>query len=218
MLDMERQSGQFRAAYMKTLAIHLAVVLSILAASSHAQRFADFPFGMSSSPSPGGRFSIEAGACSPANLDQCDRRLWLVDHRTNRRELLIEFPRTVRIGWAPTDNAFYLNDDEGSNISEAYLYDPLKSARRDLGDLIDAKFPADKRFEEASHHYFNGVRWLSPNALIVKRFGHFDHPVGGGNEFTVCYLVRISGTVRRLKETRHEDDRCDVPVTKEPGH
>jgi hypothetical protein len=189
---------------LRLLALLTLVLFFTIA--GHAQGFADFPFGDSSTTSPDKRFTLEAGHCDSKLPDACERKLWLVDNQTHERRIFLEFPRCVRIAWAPVGNAVLVNDDESSSDAEAYLYLPGRRVHFDLGKLIDGKFPADRRFERDSHHYVNGIRWVSPDAFIVRRFGHFDRRDGG--EFSVCYRVSTSGSVTRLKETQSEESNC----------
>lgn len=173
-------------------------------------RFAEFPFGEKSSTSPDGSFTLNTEGCRP-NPIKCDRRLWLVNNRTLGRKLLIDVRRTARVGWAPSGSAFFVNDDFASNVSSAYLYFPAEDRHFDLGALLDRKFPQDRHFEDDSHHYVNGVRWIGADTIIVGRYGHFDREVSGGNEFAVCYEVSTAGEVKRLFETHQESGPCQAP-------
>ncbi len=119
--------------------------------------------------------------------------------------------RTVQIGWAPTGSAFFLNDDFVSDESCAYLYLPAEDRHFDIGALLDEKFPQDRRFEENSHDYIDGVRWISADTIVVRRYGHFDQYVPGGNQFSVCYTVSTTGKAIRLSETHQESSPCNVP-------
>jgi hypothetical protein len=183
-------------------------LLFALASSGAEAKLAEFPFGISSTTSANKRYTLEASVCQPG-YGQCDRKLWLVDHRTNRRRLFLEISRTVRAAWAPHRSVLFVNDDESSSDSFAFLYFPDRKKRVDLGGVIDHVYPADRRYEKDSHHYLNGIRWVKSNSLIVRRFGHFDHPAARGDEFSVCYRVNTSGTVRRLKQSRQEKDVCE---------
>jgi hypothetical protein len=170
-------------------------------------RFAEFPFGETTSISPDGSFTLQTEGCKH-NPINCDRRVWVQNNRTHERKLLIELQRTGLIGWAPLGSAFFLNDDFGSNESSAYLYFPAENRNFDIGTLLDQKFPQDLRFEENSHHYVDGIRWVGKDAILVKRHGHFDQYVSGGNEFAICYLVNTQGEVSRLSETKNENSSC----------
>jgi hypothetical protein len=195
---------------MKENRLALLLILFLVSSYVHAQkRFADFPFDQKTT-SPDGRFALVNKGCETVphtskGATECDRKLWLVDQRTKNRKLLLEIERNVRVGWAPQGSIFFLNDNLGSNVSEAYVYFPGAGPRLDLGKLIDEHAPQDRRFE-GGHHYFRGVRWLNTQTLIVKRFGHLDKE--GGPGFTVCYLVNTTGHVTRLPETDEEDGPC----------
>ena len=183
----------------------LVVVLITLSANLSAQtRFANFPFA-GHSTSPDGRFSLTS-QCTAHTCEDRDRKLWLVDHRTRSRKMLLEIERNVRTGWSPVGHTFFLNDNLGCNIAEAYLYFPPQDHRLDLKEIIDSKFPDDRRFENDSHHYVNALYWVNQNSVLVKRFGHFD--TAGAAGFTVCYRVSTSGGVARISVSHNEDDSC----------
>jgi hypothetical protein len=186
---------------MKAMQKRIMVVLFLLVLATPAlsQRVADFPFdSVTSVVSPDGRFEIQGQHCTAETVETCERKIWVVDRSTNDRSLLFEYNRTVRIGWAPAGNKLFLDNEQASNESFSYVYFLPSAKRLDIGAMIDKAYPRDRRFEADSHHYVNGIRWVSSRELMVKRFGHFDHPVRGGNGFTVCYLVRTSGAVKRL--------------------
>jgi hypothetical protein len=189
--------------------ILFASFFSVTGALSQS-RFADFPFGENNSTSPDGTFTLKTEDCQ-LNPIKCDRRLWMVNNRTLSRKLLIDVQGTARVGWAPSGSAFFLNDDFASDMSGVHLYFPAEDRHFDLGALLDQKFPQDRHFEDGSHHYINGVRWIDADTVLVKRFGHFDRYVPGGNEFAVCYEVSKAGGIKRLFETHKESSSCQTP-------
>lgn len=187
-----------------------AVLVFLLSASiqGHSQsRFANFPFARRSI-SPDGGFTLESRNCVNHDCKDIDRKLWLINNKTNDRKLLLEIERDVRIGWAPAGSAFFLNDNLGSNVAEAYLYFPSEDRRVDIGALIDQKIASDRRFETDSHHYFNALYWVDGTSFLVKQFGHFD--TEGGHGFTVCYRVNVSGEVQRLSQSGYEGSLCEL--------
>ncbi len=132
------------------------------------------------------------------------------NNRAHSRKLLVDLQRTALIGWVDSGSAFFMNDDFSSNESNAYLYFPAEGRNVDIGALLDQKFPQDRHYEENSHHYINVIRWISTDTILVKRYGHFDTYVSGGNEFAICYLVKTEGEVKRLLETKKESSSCQV--------
>jgi hypothetical protein len=56
----------------------------------------------------------------------------------------------------------------------------------------------------------NGVRWIGIDTILVRRYGHFDREVPGGNQFAICYEVSTAGGVKRLFETRLESSSCQA--------
>ncbi len=195
---------------MKQMGCALVALFFSVAWAFGQSSFADFPFRDNSSISPDGSFTLKMKDCRP-NQVQCDKRLWMVNNRTSIQKALIDVQRTARVGWAPSGSAFFLNDDFASNVSCAYLYIPGKDKHFDLGKLLDRAFPDDRHFEDDSHHYINGVQWISIDTVLVKRGGHFNRYVPGGNEFAVCYSVSTTGKVLRLSETHQESSSCKVP-------
>jgi dipeptidyl aminopeptidase/acylaminoacyl peptidase len=194
---------------MKENRLVVFLILFLAVSCAHAQkRFADFPFTDQMTTSPDGRFALVNKGCEAGPKAQCDRKLWLVDRRTKTRKLLLEIERNVHIGWAPRGRVFFLNDNLGSNESEAYIYFSGAGPRLDLGKLIDQQFPVADDWKRG-HHYFNGVRWISAQTLLVKRFGHTDE--NPSKAFTICYLVNTTGHVTRLSETDEEDSPCKLP-------
>jgi len=191
---------------MERWAILLLVLLTSIQGSSQS-RFANFPFAKRSI-SPDGSFTLANRNCVNRDCKDIDRKLWLINNATKDRKLLLEIERNVRIGWAPTGNTFFLNDNLGSNIAEIYLYFPAEDRHVDIGESIDQKIPSDRHFENGSHHYFNALYWINGTSFLVKRFGHFDTEDGQG--FTVCYRVNISGEVKRLSQSVYEGSPCEL--------
>ncbi len=186
---------------MRSVFLALLVAIGVQAQS----RFANFP-SAAHSTSPDGQFSLSS-QCTRQSCGPSDRRLWLTDNQNHTRKVLLEVERDVRIGWSPSGHNFFLNDNLGSNVAEAYLYFPPDDRRLDLLEAIDQAYPGDNRLAQDSHHYLNALYWLDGNTVLVKRFGHFDKE--GAIGFTVCYRVSTSGKVKRVLETARENDPCE---------
>ncbi len=105
---------------------------------------------------------------------------------------------------------FFLNDNFGSNLAEAYLYFPAEDRRVDIGEWIDQRIPSDRHFNNDSHHYLNALSWINGTSLLVRRSGHFD--AAGAQGFTVCYSVNVSGEVKRLLQFPEEGVSCEKIV------
>ncbi|HVP63317.1 MAG TPA: hypothetical protein VMT82_00390 [candidate division Zixibacteria bacterium] len=183
----------------------LIVFVWSVSSFAFAQKVADFPCKAASTTSSDGRFIIEAPPCG-SDANSWDRRIWLKDQETGERRLLLEFSRDVRIGWAPKGNYFFLNENASSSDAEAYVYIPTEDRRLDLINWIDDAFPRDRRFEHDSHHYVNVIRWNDANTVVVRRTGHFDLADAGA--FTVCYVVGLDVTVKRIDSTYSEGSNC----------
>jgi len=184
----------------------LAVVLFAPMLILGQSRFANFP-SANRSTSPDGRFTLTNSGCVQ-DCKKADRTLWLTNNINGVKKGLLTIERNARIGWAPSGNTFFLNDDSGSNVAEGYLYFPAEGRRENIGDMIYQKFPGDRRFARNSHHYVNALYWIDTHTVLVKRSGHVDE--AGGPEFTVCYRVTTSGEVSRLSESDKEGNPCSV--------
>ena len=191
---------------MKRWATLLLLLLTSIQGSSQS-RFANFPFAKRSI-SPDGRFTLESRDCVNHDCKDTDRKLWLINNATKPRKLLLEIERNVRIGWAPSGSTFFLNDNLGSNVAEAYLYFPAEDRHVDIGESIDQEIPSDRHFVSDSHHYVNALYWIDETSFLVKRSGHFD--TEGAQGFTVCYRVNISGKVKRLSQSVYEGSSCEL--------
>ena len=125
------------------------------------------------------------------------RELWLEDERTHKRTKLLDIRRTGSAEWSPDGAVFYVNDDWVSDQEDAYIYDSATLARLKIGDLIQARDPASRPFA-LGHRYYQITRWIAPNEVVVRFFGHTDQPPVRNFEFR--YRVSRAGAVKKLSE------------------
>ena len=124
-------------------------------------------------------------------------QLWLEDRSTHQRTKLFDILRNLSAGWSPDGRAFYVNDNNGSDVEDAYLYNARTLERFNVGAYIQAADPEGRRFANG-HVYYEVQRWLGPEEVLVRFFGHTDEaPV---LDFDFRYRVSRNGEVKRLSE------------------
>jgi succinate dehydrogenase / fumarate reductase cytochrome b subunit len=113
------------------------------------------------------------------------------------RRTVLEYPRTIEIGWAPDGKHFFVNDEEGSNITELYVFDGTGKTHDVLdGEILRASPHLQELDRHASHIYFNAKKWIDARTLEVEVSGHTDEaPI---EEFDTRFRVTLEGTVTRL--------------------
>jgi hypothetical protein len=120
-------------------------------------------------------------------------QLWIEDTRTHKRTKLFDILRDLSAGWSPDGAAFYVNDFQGSDETDAYLYDATTLERLDLDARIQASDPASRRF---AHTYYEVTRWVGNQEVAVRFHGHTDEPPVTDFEFR--YRVSRAGVVKQL--------------------
>lgn len=122
-------------------------------------------------------------------------QLWIEDTRTHQRTKLFDILRDLSAGWSPDGAAFYVNDFQGSDEADAYLYDAATLERLDLDARIQAADPDSRRFANG-HTYCEVTRWVGRQEVAVRFHGHTDEPPVTDFEFR--YRVSRAGVVRQL--------------------
>jgi succinate dehydrogenase / fumarate reductase cytochrome b subunit len=113
------------------------------------------------------------------------------------RRTIFEYPRTIEMGWAPDGEHFFVNNEEGSNITELDVFDRKGKS----SDVLDEKIlKANPHLYElarrGSHMYFSAKKWIDAGTLEVEVSGHSDDaPI---EEFDVRFRVTLEGMVTRL--------------------
>jgi hypothetical protein len=124
-------------------------------------------------------------------------QLWIEDIRTHKRTKLFDILRDLSAGWSPDGAAFYVNDFQGSDEEDAYLYDAATLQRLDLEARIQAADPASRRFAKG-HAYYEVTHWLGNQEVAVRFYGHTDEPPVTDFEFR--YRVSRAGVVKQFSQ------------------
>lgn len=161
-------------------------------------------------PSPTGRFVLFGETRWRDEKDKCTQcvpvnsRLWLEDRVSGKHTPLIDVNRAAYAAWSPDGNAFYVEDDFGSNGAESFIYlaDSLK--KLDLEELILAADSEAKRLI-SGHAYLQVERWKDSQNLQVRLVGHTDEksPVC----FEKHYLINLIGSVTKISSQTGSTDK-----------
>jgi hypothetical protein len=143
-------------------------------------------------PSPDNVWTLRSGcdACSTG------RALWLVSNGDHHRRLVRRYDGTLRVGWSPDGDKFFVNEEEAGDKASAYVVDPSSLKMTELGKLIAAGDPESAKYLEATHSHVSARAWLDSNALLVNVTGHLDQPPL--DQFEVQFQVHLDGAVTRL--------------------
>jgi len=137
--------------------------------------------------------------CVPASS-----RIWLEDSVTHARTLLLDVERTASAAWSPDGEAFYVEDDYGSNGSDSYLYLAGSMKKLEIVNLILAADSEAKRFV-TGHAYFQVERWVDSRNVQVRLVGHTDE--ASSTCFERHYLVSLAGEVKKLSARSGSPDK-----------
>ena len=170
-----------------TLSIALAMCAAPAAPQDSSSRVS-FPSTRNEAVSPDRRFAL-------VNTDS-DTKLYhtlsLEDQKTKSRRKILEYGRSVEVLWNPQSTSFAVNYNEGSNIAECMVFSTLPDRPpSDVGDHIRHSVTNPKELaslEKNDHLYYAAVRWISPEVLRVKVWGHGDENPSGFKRF---YAVRL---------------------------
>jgi succinate dehydrogenase / fumarate reductase cytochrome b subunit len=113
------------------------------------------------------------------------------------RRTILEYPRTIEVGWAPDGKHFFVNNEEGSNVTDLEVFDSMGNPRGDLDEAILISDPTLRELaRRSSHVYFNAKKWIDAGTLAVEVSGHSDNtPV---EEFDTGFRVTLEGMVTKL--------------------
>jgi hypothetical protein len=165
------------------------LILAVVMANA---RVLDLPWGPTKRlPSPDGTLALYEKASDNAP------QLWIEDTRTHRRTKLFDIPSTLSAAWSADGSAFYVNDHEGSDEEQAYIYDAATLKRVDIGARIQAEDAKSRPFTKG-HAYFHVERWEGNQEVTVRFFGHTDEPPV--TDFDFRYRVGRTGTVKKLSQ------------------
>jgi len=143
-------------------------------------------------PSPDNLWTLSSGCeTCPAG-----HALWLVSNGDHHRRLVRRYDGTLRVGWSPDGDKFFLNQEESADKANAYVIDPSSLKTTELGKIIAAGDPESVKYLAATHSRVSARAWLDPNALLVDVTGHLDQPPL--DQFEVRFQVHLDGAVTRL--------------------
>lgn len=165
----------------------------------------EVPFGrLTRLPSPDGRYVLIGASKRTSRPSQkCPKcfdissSLWLEDRPSHTRKLLLNIGSTASSGWSPDGSAFFVEDHEGSNLTDAYIYETANANKLDIMDRVLAADPGATRLVEG-HRYFNVDRWQDNDNLLIRFVGHTDE--SPFTCFRIRYLVSRTGEVKRLSQ------------------
>lgn len=187
---------------MRRYAVLIAVLL--LPALLSGQQLHEFDWAASQVKSPDGQHTISwsvsacsgDGCCGPGNRFACSGQLVFAD---SSERVILRPIIPPAVGWSPDSKWFFVNDRQGSSFATSYLFAIDRIPRRaDLFDLVSRQLTPSER---SGHVYVSSLRWLNPNEILVRVYGHTDEaPV---REFVNCFVVEIHGNV-----TKAEAERC----------
>lgn len=140
-------------------------------------------------PSPNGKWSL----LSPAPSSQADseKTLFLENRVTHTRSVVARYNRAIRVGWNPEGKAFFLDDELGSNITDAYLFWPPRANPLLVDDLILAQDPEAKNLK-ADHGYFLIRNWANSATVIAEYCGHISE--APALQFDFLYRITLTSS------------------------
>lgn len=110
----------------------------------------------------------------PKQLD--NHQLVLTKKGSKAGTPVFTYQRNVDVIWSPDSTAFIVNDFMGSNLAFPFLLQvkdpthPVEFADRFVDSVTDKK---DKHnLTKSDHVYIKVTRWLSPQSVEIKAFGH----------------------------------------------
>jgi hypothetical protein len=194
--------------FLFALPLFVAPLLSAPRVWVNGQRLT-LPFGPPKSlASPDGSHLLYGAGTdtAPARSTQ----LWIEDNRTKQQRKITDVARILSAGWSSDGLSFFVEDDAGSNIALAYLYETATLKRLDIAELISASDAEAKRFAEG-HAYFHVREWMDAQHLQIDLTGHTDSPPV--DCFDLRYRVGRDGTIERLsrKIAPINSNACKTP-------
>jgi hypothetical protein len=135
-------------------------------------------------------------------------QLWLDEVRTHQRRKVMDVTlQTMMVSWSPDSSAFAVSDRDVSDRELAYIYDVKTLERLEIRPRILAAYPETDQFvpgpDRAPHSYCHVMRWLDPQHVEVRLYGHTDGVRVGttwhvGDCFDLRFRVSREGEVKEL--------------------
>jgi hypothetical protein len=176
-------------AHRAAITLSLAVLMcTVPAAPQQLSSRVSFPSTRSEAVSPDRRFAV---VNTDADMEPY-HTLSLENRKTKSRRKILEYGRSVEVLWNPESTSFAVNDYAGSNLAECKVFSLLPDrAPLDVGNKIRSDITNPKELaslQKNDHVYYAAVRWVSPEVLRVKVWGHGDENPSG---FKRIYTVRL---------------------------
>jgi hypothetical protein len=135
---------------------------------------------------------------------------------TNARRVLLEYPRSVSVAWAPDRDVVAVTNHVGSTQSSVSLFvvEPGATFRKvDVAEALYAAFP-NLRGELVSylHVHLELVQWRR-DGLVECRLRAY---AGAGPELTHRYAVSADGVAKRLSATSSGGAKREQPPEAPP--
>jgi len=173
----------------RMIGLLLTIVLCFVTLADAKAQKTSFPGTRSETTSPDGRYTIrnaDDGSQVPAHT------LTLIDNRDGAATKVYSYARHVDVLWAPTSNAFVVNDYEGSDESRPILFtapwtnQPV-DLREEMLEYLRSRHEARSVLGNG-HVYFSAKKWLSGNEVLCNVTGYGDvNPKG----FTKHYVYKL---------------------------
>jgi hypothetical protein len=151
---------------------------------------------------------------SPPNPEFCPKedkgkyadfepKLFLMNESNHRKRLVMRYSSGGDVGWAPGSMAFFVNEQVGSNVGDAYIYGTASLKKLDLTDVIFRSDSAAAKFK-IGHRYVRARKWIDDHSILVQFCGHTDEsPV---IQFDFRYRVTVTGQVQTLFQKKGAPD------------
>jgi len=134
----------------------------------------------------------------PGKRDELPWHSVRIAYPDRHSERLHAYLRNANISWAPTSDALYISDIQGSNVADCFVVTPSPHRNRkvSLTDVIShGRFPGPNHFLKfADHGYVVCDRWEDSNRIHVTVYGDI-FPY----EYTYTFIYdRKRGIARQL--------------------
>jgi hypothetical protein len=196
---------------ISTSVICVAIVSSAVALGGLATKCAETQLPgkrMIRVPSPDGHWVLISSPLMPSG----DGTLSIEESKTGQHTVVKHFERSLGVGWSPDSKAYFLNDQEGSNITEAYVYWPEKADPLRLDDLI-LKHDTEANAIRADHTYFRIRRWYNTQTLLVEYCGYSsESPTVQFDFFYRVYLTGSGHPEASIRRLSHKVGPIDLAI------
>jgi hypothetical protein len=124
------------------------------------------------------------------------RALWLISNADHHRRLVRRYDGSLRVGWSPDGNKFFLNEEEQDGKASSYVVDPASLKVIELSKIIRTADASSAKYLDSSHSCVSARDWLTADTLVVELTGHLDQPPI--DQFELQFQVHLTGDVTRV--------------------